>query len=171
MWLIDIFKQKDNTIKDISKTIHELKEVQNDIITFTNDTQLDKDIADMIGQLKGQDPENISGEKLVEFLVYLSDKTKTKTDSIQSHYADTMRRVIHAKIDILLIYHMNILNNSVISQLFSFRTIVPIIFLVTFLLGTLMLVHRYDRELFVDIGVSNHKKDTIKKIDPSKGKE
>lgn len=159
MGVIDFFTKKDTADEEIKKIINDLNDVQNTIIEFTNNTELDKDIADMIGQLKAQDPEKIKGEKLIEFLVYLSDKTKTKTDSIQSHYSDTMRRVIHAKIDMLIMYHSAISKRNVIMQILSFRAIMPLVIAVIVIIATILLVHKYDRELFVDIGLSSARHD------------
>lgn len=160
MGITDLYKsRKDVQIKDIEKLISELKDVQMSIVAFTNDSQIDIEIAEMIGKLKAQNPDELNGETIIEFLVYLSDKTKTKADGAQTHYTETMMKVIHAKIELLLIYHTGLIKGSVLRQIFSMSTVWPILVVVIFSLVALVTIHKYDPSLFIDLGIS-HKNTT-----------
>jgi len=147
--------KKDVQIKDVEKLIRELKDVQMSIVAFTNDYTIDSDISEMIGKLKAQNPNELSGETIIEFLVYLSDKTKTKGDMTQSHYTDTMMKVVHAKLELLVIYHTGLVRGSVLRQIFSVSTILPIIVVIMFALVALVTVHKFDPMLFSDMGLTN----------------
>jgi len=155
MGMLDFFLKKDDPEKEIKKIIEELYDVQNTIVEFTNNTQLDKDIADMIGQLKAQSREDITSEKIIEFLVYLSDKTKTKSDSIQVHYSETMRKVIHAKIEMLIMYHTAISKRSAIEHILSVKRLFMVVTAFVVIVGIIVMAHKYDQELFIDMGISS----------------
>lgn len=150
-----ISDKRDVPVKDVEKLIRDLQEVQVQIVDFTNEAQIDTEIAEMIGKLKAHDPETLSGKELIEFLVYLSDKTKTKTDTTRNHYTDTMMKVVHAKIELLLIYHKSLVKGSVLRQIFSVSTVWPIIIIITFGLVALVTIHKYDPSLFADLGISH----------------
>jgi len=163
----DLFKSKEaDTLKDIDKIVKDLKDLQLSIIEFTNDSSIDMEISEMIGKLKAQNPENVDPEKLMEFLAYLSDKTKTKSDMTQSHYTDTMMKVIHAKIELLAIYHTGVVRGSVIRQIFSMSSVWPILFSLVFIVAILIGTHKYDPSLFRDLGISGQR--TVKTEGTSK---
>jgi len=157
MGILDLLDgEKEVPINDVEKLIRDLREVQIQIVDFTNEAQIDTEIAEMIGKLKAHDPETLSGQELIEFLVYLSDKTKTKADTTRNHYTDTMMRVVHAKIELLLIYHKSLVKGSVLRQIFSISTVWPIIITITFGLVALVTIHKYDPSLFVDLGIGHN---------------
>ena len=155
--MFSIFSNSKEKIRDknIDKIVSELTEIQNDIVKFTSDSTIDLEISEIVGRLKGKNPEMLSGQELVEFLVYLSDKTKTKSDMTRIHFTDTMLRVIHAKIEVLTMYRKGMATCNSIRQLFSFRTIFTILVFVIILLLALVATHKEDPSLFKDIGLSS----------------
>jgi hypothetical protein len=151
----NMFKRDDTDKERVEKLIAELNDIQKTIVEFSNNKDIDQDIAIMIGSLRAQRTEDISQEKIVEFLAYLSDKTKTKTDSIQANYTDTMRRIIHAKIKLLYLYYTSVSGRTIVSQVLSIQTAMALIVLVALLIGILIGVHKVDPTLFNDIGISS----------------
>ncbi len=141
--------------EEIERLIKELTELKSAMVNYANEADIDIEIAEMIGSLKARDSEQITGKELVEFLVYLSDKTKTKADATRNHFNDTMMKVVHAKIELLLIYHKNLIEGSVLRQIFSMSTVWPIIVIIAFISVALVTIHKYDPGLFVDLGISH----------------
>ena len=147
-----IFKKTDTEKQKVEKLISELNDIQTTIVNFSNNKDIDQDIAIMIAELKGHRPEDISQEKIVEFLAYISDKTKTKTDIIQANYTDTMRRIIHAKIELLYMYYTSVSNRSVVRQILSMQTVMVVMTFVIMIVALIVGVHKVDPDLFTDIG-------------------
>jgi hypothetical protein len=149
-----LFKKNDSEKEKVEKLIAELNDIQKTIVEFSNNKDIDQDIAIMIGLLRAQNAEDISQKKVVEFLAYLSDKTKTKTDSIQANYTDTMRRIIHAKIKLLYLYYTSVSGRSIIRQVLSMQTVIILIIFAALMVGLLIGAHKADPSLFVDIGIT-----------------
>jgi hypothetical protein len=156
MNILDLLKpSKTVPSSEIERLIKELTALKSEMVNYANEAEIDIEIAEMIGSLKARDSDKITGKELVEFLVYLSDKTKTKTDETRNHFNDTMMKVIHAKIELLLIYHKNLIQGSVLRQIFSMSTVWPVIAIVTFVAVALVTIHKYDPGLFSDLGISH----------------
>ena len=157
MFFKSIFKQSnEGQIKEVEKLITELTELKASVIDYTNADEIDTEIAEMIGTLKARSG-SITNSELVEFLVYLSDKTKTKVDTNRNHFNDTMMQVVHAKIELLLIYHNGLTRGSAIRQIFSMATLLPLLFVLLIVISALVVVHKYDPTFFRDVGISSKK--------------
>jgi len=157
MFLENIFKHNyDNQIKKVEKLIKELTELKESVIEHNNSDAIDIEIAEMIGTLKARG-KTITNTEIVEFLVYLSDKTKTKADTNKQHFNDTMMKMVHAKIELLLIYHRGLTKVSAIRQIFSMDTVWPLLFVLLTIVSTIVVVHKFDPSLFHDLGIGSKK--------------
>ena len=153
MFFKSIFhRNNDGPIKEVEKLIKDLTELKASVVDYANVDEIDMEIAEMIGSLKAKG-DSISNAELVEFLVYLSDKTKTKADTNRNHFNDTMIKVVHAKIELLLIYHNGLSRGSIFRQIFSMATVWPVLFVLIVAVSILVSVHKYDPSLFYDIGM------------------
>lgn len=141
-------KEVDAEKANIDELVDQLREVQITIVEYGNNTAIDLKIAEMIGMLKARQNTEVSQSEIIEFLVYLSDVTRTKQDSMNTHYSDTMFKIVHAKIDMLLMYHKKIASLHNLSSLFSFKNVLVVIVLFLGLIGVLIGAHKYDPKVF-----------------------
>ena len=148
--------KKDKPIKDIEKLMEELRDIQQAMTDFSNASDIDTDIAAMLGELKGKDPEKVTREDLIEVLIYLNDKTKTKLNQAKVHFHGVLMRVTHAKLKMLLIYHTGLIKGNTIRQIFSVSTVIPFILIFVFLLATFIIIDKYDKSALIDAGIMSN---------------
>jgi len=156
MNLLDIVKkdQKGNS-KKVDYIISELKKLHEDIRRTAEYQELDDTISKAIGKLSaGGDA--ITDEQLIEILVVIGDKLKTKTQQLENNYLMAMDKIILAKIEFMRLYEEN-LTRTPMHIIFSAKTALTVTMMALVLLGALLAAHMVDRELFVDIGLSNNK--------------
>jgi len=140
--------------KLLKRTIEELKLIKRDVTDFGINGKLNDDISKVIGELQAIPAKDLTDDKIIEVLVFLSDKTKTNTDTIQAHYVGTIMRIIDAKINVLMTMNKMIMMKNQITSFIRVGTLGTLFFFFFLVVALLVSVDVYRPEFFQHIGIT-----------------